>query len=402
MRRTKTSATQRRAGRWTASNSSGSSRTTSSWTWTTAPSVKRSRPSASFTDLPRSITSWITTRPCSSGGCACTCAGCEGAIAQDRRDRRDTARARLPLAPLEQLIGGPRVHDPVDGHPGLDRLVGAVRLPLQLTGRVGIRIDREPAAHLDGEREQVVRRVEAFRSGVDLDRGIEPLAGVEHDLGVELRLRPATADHVAAGAVAEHVGVRVGDGGDHSPRHLPLLHAQLRVDRCDDDVEPLEDVVVLVEGAALEDVHLDPGQDAERRQVVVQRPTMSSCFSRRSRERPLAMVSRGEWSVSAMYSWPRLRAARAITSISAPPSLHSECTWRSPFNWTTSSLPLPTVRAVSSSSLSRYAVEPEVATSVMIAAVFGPMPSSSWSVPAATRATSSSGARAFTISAARR
>src|SRR5882762_10245437 len=91
----------------------------------------------------------------------------------------DTARARLPSGPLEQLIGGPRVHDPVDGHPGLDRLVGAVRLPLQLTGRVGIRVDREPAADLDGEREQVVRRVEAFRSGVDLDRGSELLAGAE-------------------------------------------------------------------------------------------------------------------------------------------------------------------------------------------------------------------------------
>src|SRR5438093_8157402 len=45
-----------------------------------------------------------------------------------------------------------------------------------------------------------------------------------------------------------------------------------------------------------------------------------------------------------------------------------------------SSLPLPTVMAVFSSSSSRYAVEPELATSVMIAAVFGPMPSSSWSV----------------------
>src|SRR5205823_5070715 len=80
---------------------------------------------------------------------------------------------RLPSGPPDQLIGGPRVHDPVDRHPGLDRLVGAVGLPFQLTGRVRIRVDREAAAHLHGKGEQVVRRVETLRSGVDLDRGVE-------------------------------------------------------------------------------------------------------------------------------------------------------------------------------------------------------------------------------------
>ena len=36
------------------------------------------------------------------------------------------------------------------------------------------------------------------------------------------------------------------------------------------------------------------------------------------------MVSRGEWSVSTMYSWPSAMAVRAIASIVAPPSLHVE------------------------------------------------------------------------------
>src|SRR5438874_5774474 len=63
----------------------------------------------------------------------------------------DAARARLLSGPVDQLIGGPRVHDPVDRHPGRDRLVGDVRLPLQLTGRVRIRVDREPAARLRSE-----------------------------------------------------------------------------------------------------------------------------------------------------------------------------------------------------------------------------------------------------------
>ena len=47
---------------------------------------------------------------------------------------------------------------------GLDGLVRSVRLPLQLTRRVGVTVDREPATHFDGDFEQVVRRVEALRS----------------------------------------------------------------------------------------------------------------------------------------------------------------------------------------------------------------------------------------------
>ena len=42
------------------------------------------------------------------------------------------------------------------------------------------------------------------------------------------------------------------------------------------------------------------------------------------------MVSRGEWSVSTMYSWPSDIAVRAIASIVAPPSLHRLCRWQSP------------------------------------------------------------------------
>ena len=50
----------------------------------------------------------------------------------------------------------------------------------------------------------------------------------------------------------------------------------------------------------------------------------------RSADSPLATVSRGEWSVSAMYSWPRSRAASAISSVGLPPSDQSECVWQSP------------------------------------------------------------------------
>ena len=50
----------------------------------------------------------------------------------------------------------------------------------------------------------------------------------------------------------------------------------------------------------------------------------SSWASKRSRSRPWAMVNRAEWSVSTMYSWPRARAAAAMASMVAPPSLQVE------------------------------------------------------------------------------
>ena len=77
------------------------------------------------------------------------------------------------------------------------------------------------------------------------------------------------ADHLASGAVAEDVDVRAGHGQHHALGHLLAGHAELGVDAGHHDVEPLEQVLVLVEGAVLEDVDLDAGEDAERGQLVV-------------------------------------------------------------------------------------------------------------------------------------
>ena len=57
---------------------------------------------------------------------------------------------------------------------------------------------------------------------------------------------------------------------DHAPGHLRRLHPQLGVDARDDDVEPGEQRLVLVEGTVLEDVDLDAGQHAKRRHFLVQ------------------------------------------------------------------------------------------------------------------------------------
>ena len=86
---------------------------------------------------------------------------------------------------------------------------------------------------------------------------------------VEGRLGPPPADDHPARAVPEHVHVRAAQGGDHAAGHAALVHAQLRMDARHHHLEPGEEGLVLVEGAVLEDVHLDAGQDTKRSQLGV-------------------------------------------------------------------------------------------------------------------------------------
>ena len=114
-----------------------------------------------------------------------------------------------------------------------------------------------------------------------------------------------------------------------------ISSASMRSFECtlaDDHVELREQVRLLVERAVVEDVDLDAGEDAERRQLLVELGDDLELLAQPLGRRPLATVSRGEWSVSTMYSWPRSRAASAITSIGLPPSDQSECVWQSPLS----------------------------------------------------------------------
>ena len=73
----------------------------------------------------------------------------------------------------------------------------------------------------------------------------------------------AEAETPATCAVAQDVQVRVGDRGEHPPGHHGALRPQVAVDRADHHVHRGEQLVGLVQGAVGEDVHLDPGEDAE-------------------------------------------------------------------------------------------------------------------------------------------
>ena len=131
--------------------------------------------------------------------------------------------------PLQQLVHRPGVHDPLGLQAELGGTGTAVDLEVELPGGVGVAVDGEQAAGLEGDADEVVGRVAPFGPGVDLHRHPVLGARTEHRLGVELALRAGatTAAHQPTGAVPEHVGLRMAHRGHHPARHRTLLHAQL-------------------------------------------------------------------------------------------------------------------------------------------------------------------------------
>jgi hypothetical protein len=161
--------------------------------------------------------------------------------------------------------------------------------------RVRVGVDREQAAHLGGQAQQRVRRVHPLRAAVDLDRDTVLPARSEHRLRVEHRLRALAASAgQPAGAVAQHVQVRVTDRGHHPLGHRLGGHPQQGMDAGHHQVQPGQQVLPLIQRAVFQDVDLDPGQDPERRQPGVQLADQLELASRRSADSPCATVSRGE------------------------------------------------------------------------------------------------------------
>src|SRR5258708_2626843 len=103
----------------------------------------------------------------------------------------------------------PGVDDVGGRDAALGGAIGSVVLPFELTGCVGVGVDRELAAELDRSAQQPSWRIEALRTAVDLDGLVEAFAGREHEIRVEGRLGPAPTHDDPSRAVAENVGVRI-------------------------------------------------------------------------------------------------------------------------------------------------------------------------------------------------
>ena len=90
------------------------------------------------------------------------------------------------LRPVEDAVEVPRRDDALgrDTEPLGPR--AAVRLHVQLAGSMRVGVDREEAADVEGQRDQLVRGVAALGAAVDLDRRAVLRAGLEHGARVEL------------------------------------------------------------------------------------------------------------------------------------------------------------------------------------------------------------------------
>lgn len=137
---------------------------------------------------------------------------------------------------------------------------------------MGIGIDGEKAAGIDGLAQKPVRGILALGARVDLDGLAQASRGFEDSRSVELRLGAvlALAAGHAAGAVAEDVQVRVFERPQHARGHLVGGHAELRVDTRDDDVETGEELGALVEASIGQDVGLDAGEHTKGGELGVE------------------------------------------------------------------------------------------------------------------------------------
>src|ERR1700722_13840797 len=107
----------------------------------------------------------------------------------------------MARGPGQELLHGACVHDALRRYPDGCSLLATEALPFELSGRVGIGVDRHQAVQGQGEVEQVVRRIETLWSGIDLDGRTGSGACRENGLRVETRLGAPPAHDDAAGAV---------------------------------------------------------------------------------------------------------------------------------------------------------------------------------------------------------
>ena len=173
-------------------------------------------------------------------------------------------------------------------------------------------VSMRSAAHLERQPQQPLGRVEPFGPGVDLDRHAElggrPRRPARRRTPTPAALPRAARLHEPARAVAEHVDVRVRDRRRPSAGSSPAGPSAAWSARW----RPRRRAAPAARA---------PGRARRRRgcrprcrsgsgtapAASLSSATTSSCSRSRSADSPLATVSRGEWSVSAMYSWPSAR-----------------------------------------------------------------------------------------------
>ena len=137
---------------------------------------------------------------------------------------------------------------------------------------MSVGVDRQDAAGRDGMSRAFGGEVQAMRRAVDLQGGARPgRLGVD-GLPVEIEI-VACLDH-PAGGMGDDVDVRTADGIERSARELSQRLAPRHVDGRHDDLEPREEVVLVIEDAVGPDLELATVEQpkALRRRLGRRRP----------------------------------------------------------------------------------------------------------------------------------
>ena len=241
------------------------------------------------------------------GGRAATAASTRPARAGDRARRR-----LISAGPSHQAVGRPGVDHPVGGDAAQRRPLAAVVAASRAgRGRARRCRSRTGSRPRSATPEQPLRRVQPLRPGVDLDGLVVLGAGGEDRVGVELALRPGPPPGAPGRpARSPRPGGRtlrpvqwprmsrcgLAIAAQHPPGHPRRVVLQPAVHRADHHVEPGQQLVVLVQRAVGEDVHLDAGEDAgsPSGSAALSAATTSSCSAQ-----PLGGRARGPRSAGA-------------------------------------------------------------------------------------------------------
>ena len=160
-----------------------------------------------------------------------------------------------------QLLERQTVQYALPRHAALSSLKNTPADHVQLVGRVCIRVDRHHASEFESSPMPAPVEVQTPWACVDLDGNAVSGTGLQDGVDIELVSRPTK--QLAPSHVAQNCRVWIRDRPQDALRLDRFLEPELAVHARDDEVEPAEDVVGVVQRAVFPDVGFDALQDTE-------------------------------------------------------------------------------------------------------------------------------------------
>ncbi len=164
--------------------------------------------------------------------------------------------------PPAQLNPRPRVDYRSRFDPASARLEDSVANLVKLRGAVCIRANREQdAGFLRSLRHRIVQ-IETVHGAVDLEGHPRFVSGAEDAFEVQFQ-RLAFANQ-PAGRMPENVNMRIRERIEQAARGLIFVMTKQRVNRGDNDIQPRENLIGIIQLAAGQDINFGSDQNAGR------------------------------------------------------------------------------------------------------------------------------------------